>query len=49
MGSLDKLFQGLAEGQTPTFLEMMAAISEISNIYPEPEQSCAPTLCLTCG
>lgn len=46
---LDRLFTQLAQGETPTFLEMMAAISDVSNIYPEPEQCSDPTLCLTCG
>lgn len=47
--NLHKLFDSLAEGQTPTFLEMMAAISDVSELYPEPDQCSDPTLCLTCG
>lgn len=47
--NLDSLFQQLADGETPNFLQMMAAISDVSNIYPEPEQCSDPTLCLTCG
>lgn len=46
---LDRLFTMLEKGETPNFLEMMAAISDVSNIYPEPEQYSDPTLCLTCG
>lgn len=47
--NLDHLFQLFSEGLIPNFLELMAAISDVSNIYPEPEETCDPTLCLTCG
>lgn len=46
--NLDRLFQQLADGETPNFLEMMAAISEISNIYPEPELVCDGQYCPRC-
>jgi len=47
--NLDQLFEKLSAGEHPNFLEIMAAISDVSNIYPEPEQSCDPSLCLDCG
>lgn len=46
---LDQLFKKLEQGEMPNFLEVMAAISDVSDIYPEPEQCPDPTLCLTCG
>lgn len=45
---LDKLFERLAEGRTPNFLEMMAALSDVSNIYPEPEPVCEGQRCPNC-
>lgn len=47
--NLDSLFAMLENGETPNFLEMMAAISEVSELYPESEQCPDPTLCLSCG
>lgn len=46
---LDQLFQQLQKGETPDFLQMMLAISDISTIYPEPEPVCKGDRCLTCG
>lgn len=46
--NLHKLFDSLAEGQTPTFLEMMAAISDVSNLYPESEPVCEGERCPNC-
>lgn len=46
---LARLFEQLTEGETPNFLQMMAAISDVSELYPESEQCSDPTLCLTCG
>lgn len=43
--NLDKLFEKLSEGQTPNFLEMMAAISEVSTLWPENDNSEQDTLC----
>lgn len=47
--NLDRLFQQLADGETPNFLQMMAAISDVSNIYPEAEPVCDGERCATCG
>lgn len=47
--NLDHLFQLFSEGLIPNVIELMAAISDVSTIYPEPEQCSDPTLCLTCG
>lgn len=46
--NLDHLFTQLAQGETPTFLEMMAAISDVSNTYPEPEPVCDGQRCPNC-
>lgn len=46
--NLDKLFEQLADGETPNFLQMMAAISDVSNIYPEPEPVCDGQRCPRC-
>lgn len=46
---LDRLFKQLADGETPNFLEMMSAISAVSELYPEKDEACEPSLCLTCG
>lgn len=45
---LDRLFTMLEKGETPNFLQMMAAISDISNIYPEPEPVCDGQRCPNC-
>jgi len=45
---LDKLFEKLSEGQTPNFLEIMAAISDISKIWSEPEPVCEGVRCPRC-
>lgn len=47
--ALDSLFQKLRTSTAPNFIDVMAAISNVSNLYPESEQGCDPTLCLTCG
>lgn len=46
--NLDHLFQLFSEGQIPNFLELMAAISDVSNIYPEPEPVCDGQRCPNC-
>lgn len=45
---LDDLFRQLAEGQTPDFAQMMAAISDVSTIYPEPEPCSEDIRCVNC-
>jgi len=35
---LNQLFEQLANGQTPNFFEMMLALEEIGELYPEPQQ-----------
>jgi len=33
--ALNQVFEGLAKGQVPSFLEMMSALSDVSNIMTE--------------
>lgn len=46
--NLDRLFHQLADGETPNVLQMMAAISDVSNLYPESEPVCEGVRCPNC-
>lgn len=35
-GALERLFENLSNGETPNFLEMMAALSDVSEIMTPP-------------
>lgn len=40
--ALNNLFEQLSEGQTPDFLQMMNALSDVSTIFPDTDSaSCA--------
>ena len=41
--NLDQLFKQLSKGETPNFLQMMAAISDVSTIFPEPQEAVSPS------
>jgi len=37
--NLDQLFEQLSKGETPNFLQMMAALSDVSTIFPETQEA----------